>query len=261
MPEMADIEVLKRRFNEELKGQTVTAVKILNPALVKVTELDMKLTGKKILESRRYGKYLFTKIDASGWLVFHFGLTGHITFEKDPEKKLPASAMLVISLSNLQLIYTASHVFGAVSWCETPEDFIGEKKLGPDAGAVSEEEFFEIMRPLKGAVKPSLMDQHKLAGVGNVYADEILFQAGIHPQVPVKSLTEGSLKEIYKQLHRVHTEAVKVDAVRTNMPDWSLLRIRKTSRKCPKCSGELKMIPVNNRETLFCPYCQKLKSF
>lgn len=260
MPEMADVEVLKRRFNEELKGQTFTGVQILNPALVKgAPDLEEKLIGQKIYEAERYAKYLFVKTGSQGWLVIHFGLTGHLIFEKDKQKKSPSDAMLVLSTTDYNLIYEATRVFGMVGWCEDPQDFVQEKKMGPDAGAVSESDFLQILRPLKGAVKPALMDQHKVAGIGNVYADEILFQAGIHPQTPIKSLSAEKLKTIYKQIHRVHEAAVKVGAVRTEMPDWALMRIRKTTRKCPKCGTKLTFTKLNSRETFFCQSCQSLK--
>jgi formamidopyrimidine-DNA glycosylase len=260
MPEMADVEVLKRRFNDELKGQKITGVKILNKALVKTTGLVDKLTGNKILESRRYGKYLFVQIDGDGWLVMHFGLTGHLIFEKGKEKKPSSRAMMVIFTDKLDLIYEATHVFGMAAWCDNPEAFIKEKKMGPDAAEASEDDFLEIMQGLKGAVKPALMDQHKLAGVGNVYADEVLFQAGIHPQTSIKNLTAADLKKIHSQIHRVHEAAVKVGAVRTQMPPWALMRVRKTTQICPKCGKKVKNVLVNNRETLFCPHCQPLKS-
>lgn len=258
MPEMADVEVLKRRFNEELKGQTISGARILNPALVKgVSGLDKKLAGKKIGDACRYGKYLFIKA-GDGYLILHFGLTGHLIFEPDKNKKLPAGAMLVLTTAPYHLIYEGGRIFGMAGWCADLDDFIKEKKLGPDAAAISEEDFLEKMAGLKGAVKPALMDQQKLAGIGNVYADEILFQAGVHPQVPVKSLAHERLKKIYAQIHRVHEAAVKVKAVRTLMPEWALMRIRKTSKECPKCGTPLKNGLVNNRETLFCPHCQHL---
>lgn len=258
MPEMADIEVLKRRFNQDVTGQTVTAVKIINPALVKsVSGLEEKLTGKKILDSQRYGKYLFVKIGQDGYLILHFGLTGHLIFEKDKEKSLRQDAMLVISTESLNLIYEAK-IYGMAGWCTDPKNFIAEKKLGPDAGALTESEFIHVLRCSKGPIKPALMDQQRIAGVGNVYADEILFQAKIHPQVPIKSLSVERLKKIYEAVHLIHESAVKVSAVRTQMPDWALMKIRKTSTLCPKCGGTLKNILVNSRETLFCPQCQHL---
>jgi formamidopyrimidine-DNA glycosylase len=259
MPEMADVEVLKRRFNEELKGETISGVTVLNPALVKgVTSLEKKLTDKKIREASRYGKYLFVKIGAEGYLILHFGLTGHLIFETDKEKKIPSSAMMVISTDKFNLIYEAFRVFGMASWCNDPQDFIKEKKLGPDAAEISESEFVNRLRSVKGAVKPALMDQHKVAGVGNVYADEILFQAGVPPQAPAQSLTPTHLKKLYRQIHRVHDSAVKVGAVRTQMPPWAIMKIRKTTRICPKCKGKLKNTLLNRRETLFCPNCQRL---
>jgi formamidopyrimidine-DNA glycosylase len=258
MPEMADVEVLKRRFNEELRGQKITGVQVLNPALVKTEDLEKKLTGQKIQEAQRYAKYLFLKIDAKGWLVVHFGLTGHLVFEEDRDKKIPSSAMLVISTDKLNLIYIAYRVFGSVDWCAGPDDFIREKKLGPDAAAISKEDFVETFHGLKGAVKPALMDQHKVSGIGNVYADEILFQAKIHPQAPLKDLTASQLKEIYAQIHRVHEAAVKVEAVRTKMPDWAIMKVRKTTKACPRCGSKLKDIQLSRRETYVCPKCQIL---
>lgn len=259
MPEMADIEVLKRRFNEEITGQTIVSVTILNPAILKgIPGLEAKLTGKKILESRRYGKYLFTQLENHGYLILHFGLTAKLIFEKDRNQKPAPDDMLILRLKDVDLIYRGGRIFGMAGWTADPQAFINEKELGPDAGAVTEEEFLHIMRSSKGAVKPALLDQHKMAGVGNVYADEILFQAGIHPQVPVKSLSGERLKKIYEQIHRVHKHAVEVDAVRTRMPDWALMKIRKTTMLCPQCGASLKSIQVNSRETIFCTRCQHL---
>lgn len=256
MPEMADVEVVKRRFQENLIGEKITGVKILNPALVKVPDLEKKITGQKILDARRYGKYLFLKIDAAGWMIVHFGLTGHLLFEKDKHKKYAPSAMLILTTDSFLLIYQAYKVFGSVDWCAEPEDFIREKKLGPDAGSVSENDFVKILRTTKGAVKPALMDQHKIAGVGNVYADEILFQTRIHPKTSVADLTDEQLRKVFAAIHKVHEAAVKVHAVRTKMPEWAFMRVRKTTHQCPNCGGKFKNILVNNRETFFCPHCQ-----
>lgn len=256
---MADVEVLKRRCNEELKDQTITAVKILNPALVKnAPGLEAKMTGRKILSSERYGKYLFIKLDPLVYLILHFGLTGRLVFERDKDKRPGHEAMLIISTESFQLIYEAGKIFGMAGWCDDPRDFIAAKKLGPDAGEVSEDVFVDIVRSSRGAIKPVLLDQQKLAGVGNVYADEILLQAGIHPQVPVKSLTVERIKKVFSEIHRIHESSVKVNAVRTEMPSWALMKTRKTSTQCPKCAGELRNTLVNSRETIFCPRCQHL---
>lgn len=259
MPEMADVEVLKRRCNEELKDQTITGVKILNPALVKgAPGLEQKLTGRGILSAERYGKYLFIKLSPQDYLILHFGLTGRLVFEKDKNKRISSEAMLIISTDSFQLIYEGGKIFGMAGWCEAPKNFIAEKKLGPDAGEVSEETFVDIVRSSKGAIKPVLLDQQKIAGVGNVYADEILLQAGVHPQVPVKGLTVARIKKIFEEIHRIHDSAVRVNAVRTEMPAWALMKTRKVSTLCPKCAGGLRNTLVNSRETIYCPSCQHL---
>lgn len=260
MPEMADVEVIRRRWNEELKDRVITEVKVLNPALIKGSPgLEKKLTGRKILGSARYGKYLFVKLDPPhGYLVLHFGLTGRLVFEKDKNKKQGPEAMLVISTEVFDLIYEAGKIFGMAGWCSDPENFIAEKKLGPDAAAVSEEIFVDIIRSSKGAIKPVLLDQQRIAGVGNVYADEILLQAGIHPQVPVKTLTVERIKKVFAEIHRIHENALRVNAVRTEMPAWALMKTRKVSTLCPKCMGELRNMLVNSRETIYCPRCQHL---
>lgn len=257
MPEMADVEVLKRYFNAELRGEKIVGVQVLNPALIRMDDIEGKLTGRKIRGARRYAKYLFLEIDAAGWLVMHFGLTGHLVFEKEKDQKPPAGAMLVIETDRLQIIYKATRVFGMVGWTESPEAFVEEKELGPDAAEIPESEFVERMRAARGAVKPALMDQHKVSGIGNVYADEILFQAKIHPKSSLKDLTVPQLKEIYAEIHRVHEAAVKVGAVRTEMPEWAIMKVRKSSKVCPRCSGKLTDLRLNGRETVVCPNCQK----
>lgn len=225
MPEMADVEVYKRKLN-------------------------------RIAEAHRYGKYLFLK-SGKGYLVLHFGLTGHLKFVQKDKK--PESGTVVLETEDTKVVYEPG-LYGKMDRCENIDAFVEKKKLGPDAGSVPEKEFMRIIGKSAGAIKTALMDQHKISGIGNVYADEILFQSKIHPLTPAKKIPEGSLEKIYHEIHRVHQAAVKVGAERPKMPAWALMKTRHSTRICPSCDKVLKNIKVNGRETFFCEHCQKKTS-
>jgi formamidopyrimidine-DNA glycosylase len=258
MPELPDIELLKREILKKACGQTICIVRVLEPKLVKTENFRKKVEGRKIQDAERHGKYLFLKLGSSEYLVLHFGLTGELSIQPVTDKKLPPSSLLVLETEKLLLVYYARQLFGLAECCESIEGYLKEKELGPDAASVSEKKFSEIFHRGSGAVKPALMDQHKLAGIGNVYADEILFQARLHPKTPLKNLTEADLKKVHAQIRRVFDWAYKVEGDRSEMPKESLMRNRKTSQKCPRCGGKVQEIAVGGRETFFCTACQKL---
>jgi len=131
------------------------------------------------------------------------------------------------------------------------------EKLGPDAMAdeVDRERFIELLQGRRGAIKSTLMNQSILAGIGNVYSDEILFQAGIHPETPVDDLNAADLGRLYTTMRRVLRVTTEKQADIDRFPDGYLLP-KRDEGVCPKCRGDLQTLKVGGRTTVFCGRCQ-----
>jgi formamidopyrimidine-DNA glycosylase len=258
MPELPDIEVLRRRILKEVKGETITRSWLLYRPLYKGKgDLEKRIKGKKIRDAKRHGKYLFLELSPDLHLAVHFGLTGDLIFNKPGEHKWPPASKFAFETRSRLFIYQAPVFWGSLDLCETPEAFAEKKKLGPDAISLPPAKLIEILRCSRGKIKAAMMDQHRVAGLGNVYVDEILFQSKIHPEASADKLPESELKKIPAQTKRVLQQALNVDADRNRMPVSFLMRHRKTDRKCPKGHGALKISRVGGRETFFCASCQK----
>ena len=111
----------------------------------------------------------------------------------------------------------------------------------------------------RGAVKSALMDQHKLAGIGNIYSDEILFQSRIDPRTDVRKLDRKDLEAMYRNMRKVLKASITAKAELSELPDDFLLRYRKKGAACPDCSGRMGTITIGGRTAYYCPMCQERK--
>ena len=263
MPELPDVEVFKRDLDAKALRQSVAKVHVGSRAgrlLHGITPsmLDQKLRGRALASTRRHGKYLFARADDAGWLVLHFGMSGRLAYAKSAER-LPEDAEFLLQFENgAGLAYLAPRKLGRIDWADDPDDYAAARGLGPDALAIDYAGFRERARGRRGGVKAWLMDQGVLAGVGNAYSDEILFQAGIHPTHPVAKLDEGALKKLHQTMRRVLQQAIDADADRQAMPDGFLLPQRRAGGRCPGSGEPVKTIKVGGRTAYYCPQCQPL---
>jgi formamidopyrimidine-DNA glycosylase len=221
-------------------------------------ELGEGLRGRTFESTERHGKYLFVKLDGDGgWLVLHFGMTGDLNYYKAPEKEPEYDQVLFRFANGYHLAYVSKRKLGEVRLVDDKDAFIGEHGLGPDVMAedFDYERFKGTFGQKRGMVKSALMDQSTLAGIGNVYSDEILFQAGIHPQRKVRDLDEEELREIYECLKEVLETAMEHDAEPADFPDSYLIPHRGEER-CPCCDGELQSVKVSGRTAYYCPQRQ-----
>ncbi|MDQ3190168.1 MAG: hypothetical protein M3Q58_01090 [Bacteroidota bacterium] len=123
---------------------------------------------------------------------------------------------------------------------------------------IKEKDFVKIFKNKKGMIKPALMDQHLLTGIGNVYADEILFQSKIHPKTKINELNDKKISTLYKKMQFVLKTAIKNEANPEKFPDYFLIPHRHSNQKCTVCDGSVKKIKVGGRGTYYCPKCQVL---
>ncbi len=261
MPELPDVEIFKgyldsTALHKKIRKTEITEERILSG--VSRQKLARRLKGSELEETRRYGKYLFARIGGDGWLVLHFGMTGELAYYRDARDR-PEHARMVLYLENgYELAYVSQRMLGQVSISDNIESFVADRGLGPDAlsGEVDGKRFLEMLEKRKGMIKPALMNQSMIAGIGNVYSDEILFQAKINPKTPVNKLSEEERKRLYRAMRRVLRTAARNDADPRKMPSGYILPHREEGDKCPVCGGEVQKMTVSGRSSYYCSRCQ-----
>ncbi len=261
MPELPDVEVFKQYFDATALHKEIRKVDVYPAQVLKgITEKEMKLNyqGRKFTGARRHGKYLFASMDDNRWLVFHFGMTGHLKYFKNCNKQ-PHFDRAQFSFTNgYHLVYVSKRMLGRIEQTQDVDRFIRRKGLGPDALGEDFDltAFKAAFADSQSMAKTGLMDQDKVAGIGNVYADEILFQAGIRPKRQMKELDNARLDILFEKMKAVLKTAVDCRADVDQFPDDYLLPRREAGGVCPKCGAGIKRIKVSNRSAYYCPDCQ-----
>jgi formamidopyrimidine-DNA glycosylase len=177
------VEVFRRYVNATSLHQKIESVEVRNEKIlggVSARQLQRTLKGHTFESTRRHGKYLFVALDG-GWMLMHFGMTGSLAYFKSPDEEAPHSRLLFAFEPGYHLTFDCQRMFGKVDLVEDSENFAREKELGPDPLQLDADSFRECFEGRKGGVKAALMNQKVLAGIGNIYSDEILFQANSTP--------------------------------------------------------------------------------
>ena len=263
MPELPDVEVEKQYLNATALHKEIEHAEVRSQQMLEgidAQELDKKLRNHSFTETRRHGKFLLVRLDQDGWLVLHFGMTGSLKYFK-VEENAPEYAQILFQFANgYRLAYVMARKLGHVFLVDRPNQLIEQKELGPDVLADDFDftRFRRILGEHRGMIKPRLMDQHVMAGIGNVYSDEILFQARVHPRTKLGDLDYDALRRIYDCMQEVLRVAIEHDADPGQFPDNYLTSHRGTEDKCPQCGGPIDRVQVASRTSYFCPECQRL---
>lgn len=261
MPELPDVEIIKRTLEEQVLGKQIQKIVIKDLRVIQGTDektLNKVSKGKKLNALKRYGKYLFIELNQSTWLTLHFGMTGNLVFVNEAEETIRFERVSFILNGSERLAFDDQRIFGRIGLTSSPEEFIHTNKLGPDALIVSWDEFYTIFHKQRIAIKEVLMDQNKISGIGNVYADEILFQAQISPFSIPFELSEKQLRILHEKTGTVLRTAIHFNADRHSLPDDFILKHRGEKRaKCPRCGHEISIEKITGRTTYLCQYCQK----
>jgi formamidopyrimidine-DNA glycosylase len=145
---------------------------------------------------------------------------------------------------------------GQIAIVEDIDAYVREQELGPDALAATRDQLAAVIRDGRGAVKSTLMNQSRLAGLGNIYTDEVLFQSGIDPRRNCDETADSEIRAIHDQIHRVCEHAIRAHADPQAMPESFLIRHREPGADCPKCGGTVKKVTVSGRSAYLCESCQ-----
>ncbi|MBD3370264.1 hypothetical protein GF402_07880 [Candidatus Fermentibacteria bacterium] len=261
MPELPDVEVFRKYLQSTSLKRRVRDVRTTREELYRDHGRDdvvKALKGSRLEDTRRHGKNLFVKLSGGEWLLLHFGMSGFLKSYRKPAEEPPHQRLVMALDDGSNLAYDSQRLLGTVSVVESPEEYAKRKELGPDAlsDRMSAERFAELLAGSRATVKSALMDQGRIAGLGNVYTDETLFQAGIHPRRRASELSGEELEEMYRTMTRVLRKAIDFGAEASNAPRSWLLPRREEGAECPGCGGSIERTTISGRATYFCARCQ-----
>jgi formamidopyrimidine-DNA glycosylase len=259
MPELPDVQVFRERLDEHALGRRVTTVGLHPDGMTVDTSasaLRDAFRGHPLEESRRHGKQLFIRSgeERGRWLRLHFGMTGSLHVCDEGEKELDHTRLRFGFEDGGSLVFRCPRKLGQIGLVEDPDAWIREKGLGPDP--LSEGfDLRDVRRVLKGrtgSIKATLMNQAIISGIGNIYADEALFQAGIHPGTPTNELEDDRVGELWRSARRVLEKAVEYRVDVERMPVSWLLPHREDGTACPRCGGTIRKAKFSGRSSCFC---------
>jgi formamidopyrimidine-DNA glycosylase len=263
MPELPDVEVFRRRLARGGLRRRIARVRVHEPALlrqVSTRSLTRALTGRSLVATRRRGKYLLARTDHGRWLVLHFGMTGDLHWQPVTDEE-PDHAVLSLELADgRRLVVSSRRKLGEVGLVDDPEELAARHELGPDALSLDREAFEALLAQRRGALKNALMDQSAVAGLGNIYVDEILFHARLHPETSLQDLDAGARSRLYRAMRRVVDRAIRARVDPDELPRSWLIQRRDAAATCPRCGGGIERRSVGGRTSYLCPACQPRRS-
>jgi formamidopyrimidine-DNA glycosylase len=260
MPELPDVEMFKRYLDATSLHQRVDDVDVRNAYILKETsarELGRGLKGRSFESSRRHGKHLFVRADDELWLRLHFGMTGSLQYFKYDERGPRHARVLFVFANNHRLAFDDQRQFGQIGLLKDVDEFLKKRALGPDALEIDLAKFRKILGKRRGAVKSILLNQRLIAGIGNIYADEILFRARMHPATEISRLGDKARTKLFRATRYILEKAIAANANVNRMPKSWLLPHRGKGGKCPRCNRGLQSATIGGRTAWFCTHCQR----
>ena len=286
MPELPEVETTVKILKKACLGRAFIDVWTDASKLVKKPEsfLDFKeqLKGKRIKEVTRAGKNIIFSLSGECFLLAHQKMTGHLLYGKwklfegkwqsqiqGPLKDDPMNRFLhlIFFLDNgFQIALCDVRKFAKVEFLSKAELKKEIEQLGQDGLKISLAGFKDVLSKKRGNIKTALMDQKALAGVGNIYSDEILFEAKIHPLMKANKLSPKEIERVFQAMKEILLQAVRLQG--TSISDYrtpegkkgGFSEIRKVYRKagkeCPRCQTTIQRLTVGQRSAHFCPQCQ-----
>ena len=266
MPEIPDLEAIRGFLNERLPGARIERAEFVIPVVFRVTKDDFIQTmeGNVFGQTRRHGKFLIFTLTSGHLLVINAMLAGRFQYLQ-PDEKRHASTCMVLGLGNgWELRYVDQRRMGKI-YLPTVERLVDVPQfsdMGPDALAVSSEEFAQRIRRFRGQIKNILVNHRFLAGIGNAYADEILFAAKLHPYRRRTSMSDDDVARLYQSMRKVFDWATPLVAEqmheKLNYEERrDFLKIhRRGGEQCPVCGTRISEITAGQRITNFCRTCQ-----
>ncbi len=265
MPELPEVENFNQYFKKHGLNKEIRDVLAKRKSFIKKASFDELrnfLKGKSFAKVERRGKYLIVEVKKSNKkIVFHFGMTGNLSLAKSKEHIPKYAQLSFVFKDGSALCYNNKRLLGKIFLVEEADGIEALQKMGPEPSTLSQEDFLKILKQNeKRNIKAFLMDQSKIAGIGNEYSDEILFQARISPRCKIDSLKRSKREQLYQLIGSVLKKAIKVGPPGGEFDDSWLIahRGRGDDMKCPdNKKHELKKETIAGRSSVYCPKHQK----
>jgi formamidopyrimidine-DNA glycosylase len=274
MPELPEVETVVRGLQAVLPGRRILNVRLGKTDFIDdPAALELQLPGSRVVAVRRHGKFILVELESANGrkqetsLLIHLGMTGQIVTCLPEVPVVPHTHVFLALDDGRELRYTDIRRFGRMAMLANTahESVLG--KLGLDPLEATEEEFRERFRSRRAHVKALLLDQRVLRGMGNIYTDESLWRARIHPRRLGANLDDKEMHRLFGVVRRVLNEAIRlggssisdyVDA--EGQPGEFQIRHRaygREGKKCSRCGKKIRRIIVAGRSSYFCPECQR----
>lgn len=271
MPELPEVETIKNILEPIVKGHTITSIDVLRDCTIvgDQNEFISTMTGKTFKSISRIGKFLIFHLSDDVVMISHLRMEGKY-FELDETSKNTYFCRMVFHLNNgKKICYDDSRCFGMMK-VSTENEYMSVKdiaQLGPEPFDVTNVQYLIDRTKRTGiAIKTVLMDQTLMCGIGNIYADEILYASKIHPLTPAKLIRKEEWENILENAKKILKQAMELggSTIRSYHPGKNidgkfqsrLLAYGHQGQKCSRCGGDFFFVKVNGRGTTFCPHCQ-----
>jgi len=267
MPELPEVETIVRALKPELVGKTILSADLLwarTLAIPSPAQFKKQIAGQKVLDVSRRAKYLVIRLESYSFLV-HLRMSGDLVIRAGKIKPAKHDRLLLHLSDQNCLAFNDTRKFGRVWLTSQPEKILG--KLGPEP---LEKDFttqwlFENLRRRKRSLKPLLLDQSFIAGLGNIYTDECLHIARLHPLTVSNKVTREQAGELRNAIRAVLKEGIRrngasIDWVYRGGDYQNHFRVYgREGSPCPVCGATIQKFMVGQRGTHFCPNCQRLR--
>ena len=260
MPELPDVEVFRRTVAHASLHRAIVGVDVADPEVlddVSAAELAAELTGSELTGTSRHGKHLYVRRDHGPVLALHFGMTGHVEPGPDEDPEPDHARVSIHFADGRRLVFVDQRRFGRLTLVDDAAKDVEERGLGPDALDVGLDLLVDLLEVSRADLAPAMMDQSRIAGLGNIYSDEILFQARLDPHARADSLTRAEATRLHHQLRRVLERAIEAHADPDRMPEGWLIRAREDGAPCPRGRGVVRPYRAAGRTAYWCPECQQ----
>lgn len=267
MPELPELEVVCDVLNTRVVGKKITRVELLQPtAAIVVRDVTGRgfvetLTDAKIENVTRRGKFLLFDFDHAAKLVINPKLTGRLQLAAPQDRRYKKTAFVFTFADETELRYFDDKAMGQVYLTDDIKRVPDFAEMGPEPFDISREQFRERLKPFRGEIKGVLTRGEFLAGIGNAYADEILWRAQLHPYRKRTQLTSEEIERLYDAIQTTLRESIEL--VRAAMGEHIHLKPRdffqvhmRAGKACPRCGSTISEITAQQRITNFCRTCQ-----
>jgi formamidopyrimidine-DNA glycosylase len=270
MPELPEVETYRRYFEATSMHQPIEAIEVEDRKLLTTdyATLTETLLGQSFSDTKRVGKNLFVLTNEGKTVHFHFGMTGDLEYYHSSLDR-PRHARIVFHFrGGYNLGFICPRKFERIGLIENIDDYLKRKKIASDGLEITVEQLTQNLRKRKSFIKPVLLDQSTVAGIGNWIVDEVLFQAKIHPERLANSLADGEVGRIHTAIVYVLQTAIDNEVNYVFFPKSFLIHAREWADSpyddphrhlsCPCGKVKVAQMRVGGRATYFCPLCQVL---